>query len=99
MPHPTRPNNTATPQRLNGFGFAALSLGLSGLVLFFWQPLGLVISLCGCLIGVLGCVRASLLYQDAGLRYSLGGTCLSLIATILNLAAWFGGRSNFQRPF
>jgi hypothetical protein len=93
----------ACPPRL-GLGIASFTLGVMGLLLFFFPILGMPISAIGVLVGIIGLwVTAS----AARTRLILTGLVISALALAINIAMFYapaGGWSlhddaRDQRPY
>jgi hypothetical protein len=77
------------PTYVQGLGMCSLLLGLAGVGLFWWTPLGMVVSLAGMVVGLIGMQQARL--GDASRSLAIGGLVLSAAALCLNvLIAWRG---------
>jgi hypothetical protein len=77
---------SARPQVL---GFASVVLGLVGAALYWWTPLGMLLSLTGLLIGAATWVRSVGTGRAPG--WAVAATLLCLAALTLDLvAAWQG---------
>ncbi len=64
------------PTRSRGIGVFSVLLGLLGLVLCWWTPAGMVLSLAGLMVGLVGCVMA----RRGGWAPSAAGMILSAAA-------------------
>jgi hypothetical protein len=78
-----------TSLRVQGLGLGSLLLGLAGVGLFWWTPLGMVASLAGLILGFIGLQPAGA--ATASRALAVGGLVLSAVALCLNVfIAWRG---------
>jgi hypothetical protein len=71
-----------TPLSLRGLGIASIILGFFGGAMFWWTPLGMVLSLSGLLTGFVGWALAR--RKTPGFGLLLGGVLVCLVALILD---------------
>ncbi len=77
------------PTRSRTLGMASVVLGILGLALFWWAPMGMVLALAGLVVGAIGWVRSS----QTGMTpaWAVVGTlfCLAVLAVDIGVA-WVG---------
>ena len=68
------------PPPIRGIAVASISLGFFGLLVFWWFPFGLLLSICGLACGLTGLVL--------GIRGGRDGENLALVGTLISGAAF-----------
>lgn len=84
------PDTRLTRANVRGLGMTALAFGFLGLALFWFIPLGILISAAGLLLGIIGWLLAPGRPEPA-LRWVHLGTALSALAFIVGLIVYLGG--------
>ena len=70
------------PVSIRALGTTSLILGLLGGALYWWTPLGMIVSLTGLVLGFVGWTMAR--RMTIGLRLSIAGMLVSLATLILD---------------
>jgi len=73
-----------TPERPQGLGLTATTLGSVGMLLFFLPILGAPLSGIGFICGIVG-VGAALAGNSTSLRWAAAGLCVSSVALAINV--------------
>ncbi len=80
---------TAYPSQLDtrALAFTSIVLGLIGLALCWWLPLGLVVSFAGLIIGIIGLIRSSVHTTYRRIAVVAALFCLAVVVFDLVLGA------------
>ena len=78
MPQPGYPGYVPVPAQTNGAGIAGMVLGILGLMMFWFWPLGVPISIVGLVLASIGMRRIE------GKGFAVAGLVLTIIALVLS---------------